>query len=399
MTSLRKTTYLLLAILAILVLPWLGASIQYKDRFPPDFFVYPMLSSPQQEAFSWPVFLLFAGLSVVVMVLYLFPRLFGFRAVPLPDYRPSKRVGFPIWFWLGLVSWGGVAVLLWTKATGPAWLLHWSDMPLFWGFALMIDGWVYVRQEGRSLISRVPQEVMGIGVSSVMGWMLFEYLNFFVEDNWFYPKGDIIDREEFLLYAAVISSGLLPLAFEWYSLFKTIPALRERFSLGPKIVLPEWIKTTALWLSVVLLVLAGLFPAQLFFTLWLTPAILLATVLDKIGVWTPLRPIGQGNWTPALLIALSYLIEGFFIEGQNYFSATHGANREILYTMAPAYWQYNLPYVNAYHLFEMPLIGYSGYLPFGVYCWLWWIAFATLQGIPSRFFQEAPFQPHKPETE
>lgn len=105
------------------------------------------------------------------------------------------------------------------------------------------------------------------------------------------------------------------------------------------------------------------------------------------------------NWTPALLIALSYLIEGFFIEGQNYFSATHGPKREILYTMAPAYWQYNLPYVNAYHLFEMPLIGYSGYLPFGVYCWLWWIAFATLQGIPSRFFQEAPFQPHKPETE
>jgi hypothetical protein len=33
-----------------------------------------------------------------------------------------------------------------------------------------------------------------------------------------------------------------------------------------------------------------------------------------------------------------------------------------------AHWVYTVPYVERYHLFAMPLIGYAGYLPFGVIC-------------------------------
>ena len=29
---------------------------------------------------------------------------------------------------------------------------------------------------------------------------------------------------------------------------------------------------------------------------------------------------------------------------------------------------YAIPYVDALHVFEMPLLGYAGYLPFGVLC-------------------------------
>ena len=29
-------------------------------------------------------------------------------------------------------------------------------------------------------------------------------------------------------------------------------------------------------------------------------------------------------------------------------------------------WEYVIPYVNQLHVFEMPLIGYAGYLPFGL---------------------------------
>jgi hypothetical protein len=36
----------------------------------------------------------------------------------------------------------------------------------------------------------------------------------------------------------------------------------------------------------------------------------------------------------------------------------------------PNYWQYNIPYVNVIHIFsEMPLLGYFGYIPFGVLVW------------------------------
>ena len=30
-----------------------------------------------------------------------------------------------------------------------------------------------------------------------------------------------------------------------------------------------------------------------------------------------------------------------------------------------ARWEYTIPWVDRFHLFEMPLLGYAGYLPFG----------------------------------
>ena len=33
-----------------------------------------------------------------------------------------------------------------------------------------------------------------------------------------------------------------------------------------------------------------------------------------------------------------------------------------------AHWEYTVPYVQRFHLFEMPLMGYAGYLPFGLEC-------------------------------
>lgn len=390
MTSIRRVTYLLGAILAIVILPWLGAYIHHGGHFPSGYFSYPPLAPGYKAPFDPFLFGLVSVVFALVAAVYFFPQLFGFQKVPQPARPPVRKVGFPIWFWVGLVAWGSAMFLLWMKSTRPVWLLHWSDLPLFWGFTLMIDGWVYVRQGGRSLVSEVPQEVVGIGASSVLGWMVFEYLNFFIDDNWYYPWGNIVSREMFLLYAIVISSGLLPLAFVWYSLFKTIPALRNRFTLGRKFVLPGWAKNVILVSSLTGLLGAGLFPDYLFFSLWLSPAVLLAVVLNKAKVWTPLDSIGQGNWTPTLLAALTYLAEGVCIEGQNYFSAVHDGQK-VLFTEAPAYWQYSLPYVNAYHLFEMPILGFLGYMPFGIYCWVWWIAFATIQGIPSRFYKEELF--------
>jgi hypothetical protein len=36
----------------------------------------------------------------------------------------------------------------------------------------------------------------------------------------------------------------------------------------------------------------------------------------------------------------------------------------------PNYWRYDIPYVNVIHIFsEMPLLGYFGYIPFGVLVW------------------------------
>jgi hypothetical protein len=393
MSATRQVTWILLCFAAIIFLPLIGAYFHHNGDFPEGYFAYPMLSAPDKAPFSWLIAGVVAAGGLGVIALYLFPHLFGFKKLPLPPKVEVVKVSWPLWFWIGAISLGTSLFLLWFKFHEPVLFLHWSDVPIFWGLVLVIDGWTYKRNGGKSIISERPQEIIGIGVASAMGWMLFEYLNFFVDDNWYYPFGNIIDREQFLLYAIIISTGLLPLSFVFYELFKSMRVFKNRFSEGPKFILPENLKFPLIIVCLASLLGAGLFPDAMFFSLWLTPAMLIGLVLDKIGVWTPFRSIGKGNWNPVLVFALTYLAAGLCLECENYFSGIH-LGREVTFTQAPAYWQYNLPYVNDYHLFEMPVLGFLGYMPFSLYCWMWWIAFAYMQGIPSRYYKEETIEPN-----
>jgi hypothetical protein len=62
----------------------------------------------------------------------------------------------------------------------------------------------------------------------------------------------------------------------------------------------------------------------------------------------------RGDWRPLLQPALAGLACGFFWELWSYGSL--------------AQWHYSIPHVQRFHLFEMPVLGYAGYLPFGVLC-------------------------------
>ncbi len=389
MSLARKMVYLLLSMAAMLFLPWLGSYFYYDGKFPADFLAYPPLKPIEKPDFNLYIFIAVAIVCAGIASIYIRPKWFGFKKAELTAAPKVTKVKLPFWFWFGLVCWATSLTLLSLHLKQPAWFIHWSDVPLFWGAVLMLDGWVYKRAGGKSLVAVLPQELIGIGVASMTGWMIFEFMNFFVDDNWYYPWGNILDREEFLLYAFIVSSGLLPLAFEWYLLFLTFPKLADRFSRGIKITFSPAVKNILLALSIISMLAAGLFPNILFFVLWVSPPVVLGVVLNKIGVWTPFDPISKGNWGPVLLSALTYFVAGFCLEGQNYLSAIHDG-QVALFTNDPAYWQYSLPYVNAAHVFEMPILGYFGYLPFGVYCWLWWIATATLLNIPAKFLKANP---------
>lgn len=63
------------------------------------------------------------------------------------------------------------------------------------------------------------------------------------------------------------------------------------------------------------------------------------------------------------LVALGSLCTGFFWELWNWGSNANPA----LPATNPNYWIYDIPYVNVIHIFaEMPLLGYIGYMPFGI---------------------------------
>jgi hypothetical protein len=384
MSTPKKVSCLCLSIFGIMIVPYIGAYIYADGKFEKDYFDFPPLKPEEVfNNFSWPVFWAVAVIFAITMLLYFFPTLFGWKKGDSPiRVHTSPAVAFPIWFWAGLVVWAGSLIFLMQHLSGPTWFLNWAYVPLYWGFTFMLDGIVYKRTRGKSIFNNDPQELLGIGVASVSGWLIFEYLNFFVLEYWYYPKGGLVIDDEFCTYAVFASSALLPLCFEWYSLFNTFPRFVNKYKYGPKISFSKSFQVILIVLAYIALFLMSFYPTYLCPVIWLSPLIIITVTLDLLDIWTPFAPIKKGKWTPVLFMALTYLLEGFLLEGQNYLSAGHANGLDTNY---PGYWMYNVPFVNRFHVFEMPVVGFYGYLPFGIYCLVWWISFAFLLKIPTDF--------------
>ena len=86
-----------------------------------------------------------------------------------------------------------------------------------------------------------------------------------------------------------------------------------------------------------------------------------------------LDPVAQGNWSTFFRFGLASLICGFCWETWNYY--------------ALAKWVYSVPWTHRFLIWEMPLIGFAGYLPFGVECaavTAWILPALTGGGRPTR---------------
>jgi len=79
-------------------------------------------------------------------------------------------------------------------------------------------------------------------------------------------------------------------------------------------------------------------------------------ILEPLNVWLKnthlLKWLGRGDWRPIAALWSGVLVTAFFWEMWNYFSYPK--------------WVYTVPFVDVLHVFEMPLLGYLGYLPFSL---------------------------------
>ena len=390
MSERTKIGLLLLSVAVIIFAPYLGAHFAFGGEIRDDYFAFPPLEVPPKSPFSWPVFITVSLIGVAIVLLFVYPRLYGFRAGALEKRKLGTDFQFPSWFWIGLLLWGGTLIVLWGKFSGPLWWINWAVIPLFWGFTFVLDGIVYRHTGGLSLFGRNPRELLAMGLASCGGWMIFEWLNFFVNDNWYYPEGYRLSDDQFLIYAFIGSSGLMAMSFEWYSLFNSWEGFRRLYANGPKVRFGRGTRMVLLVIAVVGLFCCAFIPDYSFGILWTSPLVILAVTLSLLGIWTPFRLIPEGNWTPVLFLALTYFVQGILCECWNYFSGVHVAGQPVD-TINPDYWVYSIPFVDVLHVFEMPMLGLGGYLPFGIYCGIWWIVFAYLLNIPTQFDEEGHY--------
>jgi hypothetical protein len=337
-----------------------------------------------------------------------------FASPPLPlsaSPLPSSALrlppsAFPLWGWLGLAFTALAWVMAWTRVPWFSALQGFTFTPLWIGYVVVVNALTY-RRTGHCMLRDRPGYMLKLFLFSAVFWWYFEYLNRFVQ-NWCYEGVSGFSRLQYFLFATLPFSTVLPAVLGTNELLESRPRLSAglddfvRVTIGKKDLtadkrgwtqmysgyhqgadahhsggicalmnrsilstlprlsaficgftrhLPAW---SALIVFSAGLILIGIWPDYLFPLLWISPLVIIISWQALCGGETVLSGIARGDWRKVWTLAMSALICGFFWEMWNYHSL--------------AKWVYTVPFVNRFHVFEMPILGYAGYLPFGLEC-------------------------------
>ncbi len=262
------------------------------------------------------------------------------------ELKSLEKSQFPIHGWLGL---GLVAVSWSLNWTLPGLRTHWGFFPLWLGYCLTIDGLVAWRT-GTSLLRRSWRKYLGLFLVSAPVWWLFELLNLRTQ-NWTYLGSASFTPLQFAFWTTLSFTTVVPAVFGSAELIASFGFLK-RLKPGPVIGTgkPTTIAFFVLGWAMLALMLA--WPKVFFPFLWLS----LYFIVEPVNVWLGNRSLadwtGRGDWRPVITLWLGVLLTAFFWEMWNYFSYPK--------------WVYHVPWGDWLRLFEMPLLGYGGYLPFAL---------------------------------
>ena len=309
--------------------------------------------------FAWPVFVGLALLIAAAVCPFVW-RVVRSRPVAAAKKAsitlPSAgRRGFPWWGWLGFSLTAVAWALAWSRFEWFSALQGFTFSPLWFGYILVVNGLTH-RRTGSCMLSDRPRFFAALFPVSAFFWWYFEYLNRFVQ-NWYYAGVEGFTPLEYFLFASLPFSTVLPAVLGTEEYLSSFPRLSAGLDRLPPLC-ACWLKRAGGGAGVgaiVGLVGVGVWPDFLFPLLWLAPLVVVAALQAYIqGESTVFAGISRGDWRRVCLCALAAVVCGFFWEMWNFWSH--------------AKWIYSVPFVNRFHVFEMPLLGYAGYLPFGLEC-------------------------------
>ena len=271
----------------------------------------------------------------------------------LPPTRTPAR--FPWFGWLGVVI---LAVSWWLSWHRYDWFrpcqVHCSYFPLWTGFILVMNG-LCVKRSGHSPLTDHFWPYLATFPASSLFWWFFEYLNRYVW-NWYYLGIADLGAFEYSFYATICFASVLPGVCAVAAWLHTFPAFADEAYDGMARVnlrRPGW----CVFLGAVSAIgLTGIvfFPSYAYPFLWISPLAVFILVQNLLKEPSVLDRLAKGNWAVFYRFALAALICGLCWETWNYY--------------AVAKWVYAVPWVHRFQIWEMPLIGFGGYLPFGIEC-------------------------------
>lgn len=264
----------------------------------------------------------------------------------ITEREKAQRSGFAPHFWIGLLLAAGFWAVNWTA---PGLRTVWAFFPMWLGFALVMDA-LALRRNGTSLLTRSWKSYIGLFLVSAPAWWLFEALNA-RSQNWHYLGVETFTPLEYFLLASINFSTVMPAVFgaaEWASGAGWL----RRLGRGP-LIRPDRRTTWAFFLAGwVMLALLLAWPRFFFPFVWL--AVLF--IIEPVNAWLGHRSLSDysqyGDWRPMISLWIGVLLTALFWEMWNFFSFPK--------------WVYSVPFVGFGKVFEMPILGYTGYLPFAL---------------------------------
>ena len=311
----------------------------------------------QRCPFDWTVFVVLAA--VVVTGVGMFARkavgsafCSSGQETASPFAFARVRSRFPWWGWVGLVMFLGWLPIVWLRSGWAAKLQVHSFAIMGFGHAFLMDA-LACRRGAESVFRTNWKGFLALLPTSAAFWWFFEFLNRFSR-NWYFINMEDYTTFEYVFCFSLGCATILPSVLTTARWLGTFRLFDDHASAGMCRV-DVGSRPVRLFLAAVSLVgLVGVVfaPSVLYPFLWLSPICAFVLIDTFLGLPTGLEPLRDGNWSQVWRWAVAMLLCGFIWE-------TWGFWIEVR-------WVYTVPYLHRFCYAEMPIIGFAGYLLFGI---------------------------------
>ncbi|MEK6938776.1 MAG: hypothetical protein AABX04_07070 [Nanoarchaeota archaeon] len=217
----------------------------------------------------------------------------------------------------------------------------WYIPIIWWGYILLVDSLVFHLSQ-KSLLSSYPKKFWLVVLLSIPLWAVFEWYNLFIQ-NWYYVNYTFwIHIVNFtIIFPAVLETYYLLRALRLFEKIK----LKHKHNVSPRLI------TVMILLGTVGCILPFIFPRYAFYLVWIAFFLLLDPINYTLGNPSIIKHLHDGKLNIPLCLFFGAIICGIFWEFWNYWAFPK--------------WFYEIPFIGFFKIFEMPILGYIGYGPFG----------------------------------
>ena len=225
--------------------------------------------------------------------------------------------------------------------------------PLVWSGYIIVADSIVAAVKGESPLTRRRKEFLISLPLSIIAWYVFEGVNLLLK-NWTYvnlPEGTVTRWVGYAWSYATI----FPAIFINAELIELV--IGSRLASRRPLAMSRGMLNAFFYTGFILFVITLLFPSTYLCPLpWISVLLWFEGMNSWLGAGSFSQRLRKGDYTLFASLLVSGLVSGLLWEFWNYRALTK--------------WHYSVPYLANVKLFEMPVLGFLGFPPFALECFL-----------------------------